>query len=181
MSRRAAGDIQEFEFIRRAMLNRGVLPVPHDRVKARGEVSKDDWYGRTREQFSKIPHVDILSRIFRIILIPELDNPEVVRKITEWAGHVRPDVIGGLLAAAKRSGADAWQSMMQILQPKLAQLWTADNYMQALWDPSLAPHPAVTPVAVAPDSGKKSWAPAELSRFRRAPVAGDDVAVRLRI
>jgi hypothetical protein len=30
---------------------------------------------------------------------------------------VRPDVIGGLLAAAKRSGTDAWQSMMQIMQP----------------------------------------------------------------
>jgi hypothetical protein len=26
----------------------------------------------------------MLSRIFRIILILDLDNPEVVRKITEW-------------------------------------------------------------------------------------------------
>jgi hypothetical protein len=141
----AAGDTREFESILQVILNPGNQPDPNDRVKARREVSKGDWYDKICEQFGHVLEVDMLSAIFQIIVIPDLDNPEVVKKITEWTGHAQPAVIGGLLAAAKQSGDDAWQLMMQILQPKLAHRWTIDNYMQALWDPSRAPQPGNDP------------------------------------
>jgi hypothetical protein len=134
-----APDAREFESILQDVFGPGAQSDPGDRVKARREVSKHGWYDKIHEQFGDVLHVDTLSNIFQIIIIPDLDNPDVVKKITEWTGHAHPAVIGGLLVAAKQSGDDTWQSMMQILQPRLAYRWTIDHNLQALWDPNQSP------------------------------------------
>jgi hypothetical protein len=135
----AVGDAQEFDYILGDILNRESQPHPNDRVKARREVSKDEWYDSICAQFGRdVLDVDTLAGIFQIIVIPDLDNLDVVNKIAEWTERAQPAVIGGLLEAAKYSGDDAWQLMMQILQPKLAYRWAIDNYLETLWDPSLA-------------------------------------------
>ena len=82
------------------------------------------------------------QEIIQIIIIPDLDNQEVATRIADWASHAQPALICGLLAAAKQRGDDSWQSMMQILQPKLAHRWAAENLMATLWDPHLVMQPS---------------------------------------
>jgi hypothetical protein len=135
----AAEDDQEFESILGDIFSRDTEPDPHDRVKARREVSKYEWYDRIRAQFGDILYGERLAAIFRIIVIPDLDQSDVVKKITDWAGRAQPAVIGSLLAAAKHSGDPSWQLMVQILQPKLAHRWTVEHHMEGLWDPEGAP------------------------------------------
>jgi hypothetical protein len=141
----AAEDIHEFEAILEDVLNPVIQPDFSGRVKARREVSKDGWYENICERFGDILDVTALSGIFEIIVIPDLDSMEVARKIADWADYAQPAVIGGLLAAARQSGDDAWQLIMQILQPKLAYRWTVENYIQQEWDLGLASQPASDP------------------------------------
>jgi hypothetical protein len=138
----AAADAQEFEFILRDILSPETRPDAADRVKARREVSKNQWYDTICEKFGDALSVDTLSAIFQMIVIPDLDEPGVARKIAEWTGRAHPAVIGGLLAAARSTGDVPWRLMMQILQPTLAHRWTTDNYVGLLWDPSLVSQPS---------------------------------------
>ncbi len=140
-----ASDAREFEAILRDILYSNVQPDTAERVKARREVSKDDWYEKIREQFSDQFNFATLSDIFQVIIIPDLDNEDVTKKIAEWAEYAKTGIIAGLLTAAKQSGDDTWHSMMQILQPKLAYRWMTAQRMQALWDPGLASQPPSEP------------------------------------
>jgi hypothetical protein len=135
----AMKDAQEFLYVLRDILSPDSKPELNDRVTARREMFKKEWYSQIYESFGDLLDSTVLSEIFQIVVIPDLDDSEVARKIADWADYAQPPVIGGLLTAAKDSGNDIWQLMMQILQPKLAQRWTVDNYMAALWDSSLAP------------------------------------------
>lgn len=137
----AASDAREFEAILRDILYSNVQPDSAERVKARREVSKDGWYEKIREQFSEQFNFATLADIFQIIIIQDLDNEDVTKKIAEWAEYAKPGIIAGLLTAAKKSDDDTWHSMMQILEPKLAYKWMAAHKMQPLWDPSLASQP----------------------------------------
>jgi hypothetical protein len=136
----AAADTQEFKAILQSILRSDSQPDTADRVKARREVSKSGWYENIHERFDKLLWVEELTRIFYIIVIPDLEDPTVAKKIGEWAEHAHPAIIAGLLRAARMFDDDTWHSMMQILQPKLAYRWTIKHGMQVLWDPSLATH-----------------------------------------
>jgi Caspase domain len=134
----AAMDIKEFESILSGILDAKSLPDAADRIKARREVSKDYWYDKIHEQFGDILYPEPLWRIFQIIVIPDLENPDTAKKITEWTGYAHPAVISGLLAAARQSGDETWQLMTKIMQPRLAQRWAIDHGIETLWDANQA-------------------------------------------
>ena len=128
---------QEFWSILREILGPGVPPEA-DRRRARREMSKPEWYTQM-ERSGRVLDVNTLSQLFQKIIIPDLGDPLVVTMITQWAVDKQPVVVGGLLAAASESADDIWQSVMQILQPRLAYRWMADNGIETLWSPSMAP------------------------------------------
>ena len=134
----AAADVEEFGFILRGILSPDSPPDTADRVKARREVSKGEWYKNIREKFGQLLWVNELAMILQIIVIPDLADPTVAKKIADWAEHAQPVIIASLLTASRISGDGTWHSMMQILQPKLAYRWTIIQHMEVLWDPSLA-------------------------------------------
>jgi len=140
----AARDSQEFQFILRDILNPSALPDSSERVKARREVSKHDWYGKI-EQSGHVLSLPPLAGIIRMIIIPDLGNPDVIKKISDWAGDAPPVVIGALLEAAMQDDMDTGQLMMQVLQPILAYRWMIDNDLQSQWDRTLAPQPGSDP------------------------------------
>ena len=139
----AAGDAQEFDFILQGILGPDIQPDTADRVKARREISKGEWYKTIREKFGKLLGVNELARIFQVIVIPDLEDSTVAKKIGDWAEHAQPVIIASLLTASRIAGDDTWHRMMQILQPNLAYRWTIMLRMEVLWDPSLASQPAV--------------------------------------
>ena len=141
----SAADVEEFNFILRGILSPDSQPDTADRVKARREVSKGEWYKNICEKFGKVLWVNELAMIFQIIVIPDLADPTVAKKVADWAEHAQPVIIASLLTASKISGDDTWHSMMQILQPKLAYQWTIIHHMDMLWDPSLASQSAGDP------------------------------------
>ena len=141
----AAADVRQFVFILEDILSPDSQPDNADRVKARREVSKDEWYRNIRTKFGKILWVDGLARIFQIIVLPDLEDPTVAKKIADWAEHAQPVIIASLLTASRISGDDTWLRMMQILQPNLAYRWTIWQHMEVLWDPSLASQSAADP------------------------------------
>ena len=141
----AAADVEEFDFILRGILSPDSQPDTADRVKARREVSKGEWYKNICEKFGKVLWVNELAMIFQIIVIPDLADATVAKKIADWAEHAQPVIIASLLTASMISGDDTWHSMMQILQPKLAYRWTIGHHMEMLWDPSLASQSAGDP------------------------------------
>lgn len=138
-----ARDDQEFEAILQNICNPDTPPDLKERVRARREIAKDGWYGKIIDRFGDTFPVDsLLADIFWIVVLPDLSsNPDVVKKIIEWSDREHHDVIAGLLGAAKSSGEDTWQSMMQILQPRLAYRWIRGKNMQQMWDPHLASQP----------------------------------------
>ena len=138
-----AADDQEFWSILREILSPGV-PPEFDRRRARREIDKPEWYVQM-EQSGRVLDINMLSQLFQKIVIPDLDDPLVVKMITEWASDKHPPVVGGLLAAASESAGGIWHSVMQILQPKLAYRWLAENGMESLWDPGTEPQPDSEP------------------------------------
>jgi hypothetical protein len=138
----AAADAEEFQSILRAILHLTALPDFPERVKSRREVSKPEWYGEICEQFFEIFYSDTIGQIFQLIIVPDLEKPDVMKKIAEWAEYAQPGIIAGLLEAARQSGDGTWQTMMRILQPKLAYRWMRRCGIQELWDPSLVAQPA---------------------------------------
>ena len=108
-------------------------------------MSKGEWYKNICEKFGKVLWVNELAMIFQIIVIPDLADATVAKKIADWAEHAQPVIIASLLRASRISGDDTWHSMMQILQPKLAYRWTIIHHMEMLWDPSLASQSAGDP------------------------------------
>lgn len=138
----AAADDHEFNSLLHGILSPDSQPDTADRVKARREVSKGEWYKNILEKFGKILWVNELAMIFQIIVIPDLEDPTVAKKIADWAEYAQPVIIASLLTASRISGDDSWHSMMHILQPKLAYRWTIIQHMEVLWDPSMASQPA---------------------------------------
>ena len=140
-----AVDVNEFISILREINNPGIRPDENDRRKARREVSKPEWYGKISPEFGNILDIKALCQIFQVIVIPDLRDQEVVKKIADWAGVAHPVVVGALLAAARQSGAETWQHMMQILQLRLAHRWTIANDVGGYWDINLASQPPSDP------------------------------------
>ena len=132
----AAAGSQEFEFIMQDILSPETRSDTADRIKARSEISKSQWYDTIYLRFGDTFSTDTLSMIFQVILIPDLGDSAVAKEIADWAGHAPPAVIGGLLAAARTYGDVTWQLMMDILGPALSRRWAADTGLPRFDGPS---------------------------------------------
>ena len=100
-----------------------------------------EWYDQIKGNFGHILDVNVLSKIFQKIIVPDLNNPLVGNALRQWAQETQPIMIGGLLAAASQSSDETWQSMMQLLQSRLAYRWMIEHRMDTLWNPGLLPEP----------------------------------------
>ncbi len=128
-----AEDAKRFQDIVRDILNERSLPEFGERHLSRREVSKPEWYAQVSVKSHPTPVADLLAEIFEVIVIPDLDDPEVIRKVSEWAERAAPPMVGGLLAAAKQSGPESSRKMMDIVQHRLAFRWMTENHMAEFW------------------------------------------------
>jgi hypothetical protein len=136
-------DEQEFNAILLEILSSDI-PPESDRRRARREMSKPEWYTQM-ERAGRMLDVNRLSQLFQKIIIPDLGDELVVTMITKWAEDKKPAVVGGLLLAANQSADEICRSVMQILQPRLAYRWLAENHMESLWSPNPLPQPGSEP------------------------------------
>jgi hypothetical protein len=133
-----AQDDEEFRFILQGILGRDIKSQK-ERVAARRVLSRPDWYRQMGERLRILIAGNSLAVILHRIVIPELNNSHVVEMISNWALEEQPGVIASVLVAAHQTSDEAWQLAMEILQPRLAYRWMAENGMQTMWDVGLAP------------------------------------------
>jgi hypothetical protein len=119
-----------------------------DRRLSRREVSKPEWYEEVSRRSHQALLVGLLSKIFELIVIPDLEVPDVIGKVAEWVYGAEPPVVGGLLAAAKQSDDDSARKMLEFIQPRLAHRWMLEHNLSDSW------YTVTTPPRVSqPDSG----------------------------
>jgi hypothetical protein len=132
-------DADDFKSVLQEVLTLGGVPEFGDRVEARRLLTEVSWCIHPSRPSDRELHADELSRIFQLIVNPDLGRPRVAREIADWATVAPPAVIRGLLAGAKagdRSADDACYSlMMKILEPVLAGRWIDEHELQADWHP----------------------------------------------
>jgi hypothetical protein len=154
-------DPDEFKSVLQEVLTLGAVPEFGDRVEARRSLAEASWCIDPSRRDGRELHADELSRIFQLIVNPDLGRPRAVREITDWATTAPPAVIRGLLAGAKagdRSAENACYSvMMRILEPVLAGRWIDEHGLQADWHPRRPGRPR-------PEAGFRALRP-----FRKRP------------
>ncbi len=132
-------DAEDFRSVLQEVLTLSAVPEFGDRVEARRSLAEATWCIHPSRADGRELHADELSRIFQLIVNPDLARPRVAREIADWAAIAPPAVIRGLLAGAKagdRSAEDGTYSvMMRILEPMLAGRWVDEHGLQADWRP----------------------------------------------
>jgi len=113
---------------------------PDDRRNSWDVIRINGWYERISEENSF--YKEDVAHIFRIVLIPEMGQPDVAEKISRWALNAPNRMIEGLLLAAKKTDAETWQYVMRILEPVLALLHAHHGEFSDQWDPARAARPA---------------------------------------
>lgn len=174
----AAADAQEFEFILQRILDPGAQPDTTERLKARREISKSQWYDTIYERFGDEFSVDTLSTIFQVVVIPDLPNSAIANEIADWARYMPPAVIGGLLAAAKISGDAPSRLMMDILKPALADRWATERRIGKTRD-SVARREGVTQaLQVAPEDAESNDTCQSTAAMDASADVGGEIAAR---
>jgi len=105
---------------------------PDDRRNSWDVIRVNGWYERISE-FNSLLQDDI-AHIFQIVVIPELDEPEVPEKIARWAEGSPDRMIEGLLRAARKTGPERWHYVMRILEPVLALQRAHQGQFAHQWD-----------------------------------------------
>jgi len=119
-----------------------------ERQEARRIMSRDDWYDSVTQSSGYQLEARELAGIFQIIVIPDLGKaPDVAERIDGWAGGAGPEMICGLLIAARDAGLkertgllarknkkDPVQQVRQIMLPRLASRWTEEKGIAEWWD-----------------------------------------------
>jgi hypothetical protein len=116
------------------------LVDPDDRRNSWDVIRINGWYERISEENSF--YKEDVAYIFRIVVIPELGQPDVAEKIARWALNAPNRMIEGLLLAAKKTDAETWHYVMRILEPVLALLHAHQGEFSDQWDPAWATRPA---------------------------------------
>jgi hypothetical protein len=132
-------DPDDFSSALQQVLTLSAVPEFGDRVEARRLLAEVSWCIHPSRADGRELHADELSRIFQLIVNPDLGRPRVAREIADWATIAPPAVVRGLLAGAKagdRPAENAWYPvMMRILEPVLAGRWIDEHDLQADWHP----------------------------------------------
>jgi hypothetical protein len=114
--------------------------APDDRRDSWDVIRANGWYERISQENSF--YKEDVARIFRIVLIPELGQPDVAENIARWARNAPDRMIEGLLLAAKKTDPETWHYVMRILEPVLALLHAHRGEFADQWDPAWAARPA---------------------------------------
>jgi hypothetical protein len=132
-------DPDDFRSVLQEVLTLGAVPEFGERVEARRLLAEVSWCIHPSRTDGRELHADELSRIFQLIVNPDLGRPRAAREITDWAATAPPAVIRGLLAGAKAGDRPAenacYSAMMKILEPVLAGRWIDEHDLQADWHP----------------------------------------------
>jgi hypothetical protein len=132
-------DADDFRSVLQEVLTLAAVPEFGDRVEARRVLAEVSWCIHPSRPDGRELHADELSRIFQLIVNPDLGRPRVAREIADWAAIAPPAVIRGLLAGAKSQGRSAddacYSGMMRILEPVLAGRWIDEHGLLADWHP----------------------------------------------
>lgn len=134
-----ARDAEDFRSVLQEVLTLSAVPEFGDRVEARRLLAEAAWCIHPSRADGRELHADELSRIFQLVVNPDLTRPRVAREIADWATIAPPAVIRGLLAGAKagdRSAEDgSYSVLMRIVEPVLAGRWVDEHGLQADWHP----------------------------------------------
>jgi hypothetical protein len=114
-----------------------------DRRNSWDVIRINGWYERISEENSF--YKEDVAHIFRIVVIPELGEPDVADKVARWALGAPDRMIEGLLLAAKKTDPETWRYVMRILEPVLALLHAQQGEYSGQWDPAWAMRPAEYP------------------------------------
>jgi hypothetical protein len=132
-------DADDFRSALQQVLTISAVPEFGDRVEARRLLAEVSWCIHPSRADGRELHADELSRIFQLIVNPDLGRPRVAREIADWATIAPPAVVRGLLAGAKAGDHPAgnvwYPAMMRILEPVLAGRWIDEHELQADWHP----------------------------------------------
>ncbi len=130
-------DAEVFRSVLQEVLTLSAVPEFGDRAEARRLLAEATWCIHPSRADGRELHADELSRIFQLIVNPDLVRPRVAREIADWATIAPPAVIRGLLAGAKagdRLAEDgSYSVLMKILEPVLAGRWVDEHGLQADW------------------------------------------------
>jgi hypothetical protein len=141
----------EFEPIVEAIDAVGSQGTDHaERDRCRKIMANDHWYSNVCNQLEGEPPIEKLGVIFGVIVLPDMVDHDVAGSVAQWASHARPQVVAGLLTAAREESLETWQAMVRLLTPVLADRWAAEQRIQPYWRPDVAPGPA-------DEQGRKSW------------------------
>jgi hypothetical protein len=111
-------DGQKFRLILQHLY--GSAPEFRERVEARRQMPRSDWYIPAFERHGYKHCVAELAAIFRVLVIPDLDRPTVIAVLGEWVRRASPQVTAALLVAAKDAddmhpGSETFGLMTQAL------------------------------------------------------------------
>jgi hypothetical protein len=141
----------EFEPVIEAIYIVGSQGTDHaERDQCRKIMANDHWYNNVCNQLDGEPPIEKLGVIFAVIVLPDMADHGVAGSVARWVSHARPQVVAGLLAAAREESLQTWQAMVRLLTPVLADRWTAEQRIQPYWRPDVAP-------GAADEQGRKSW------------------------
>jgi hypothetical protein len=140
-----AGDVDLFKSLLTKVIAPPLVPDEADRQQARAILGDNNCLIPVFRRHRHDPHEYELSRIVCLIVIPDLNQPEVRDEVASWAYRGERAVVAALLAAARDCGADTWQVMRDTLEPVLAELWLTDRALLAAWSPGPASPPVTSP------------------------------------
>jgi hypothetical protein len=125
-----------------------------ERQQARRVLSHPGWYDSvTRNTGSKLTARE-LARLFQIVVIPDLGKADdVAERIGGWADTADPEMVCGLLMAARDTGGKErtglrsrksrkdhpGEQVRQIMLPRLARRWASEQGIAQWWDDAEVP------------------------------------------
>jgi hypothetical protein len=112
-------DIRVFQSILNSLL--AATPSFEERVVARRQMSRSDWYIPAFERHGYKDYVPDLAGIFEVVVLPDLERPSVASVLGGWVRKGEPEVTAALLTASKtadqgrRSGGETFRLMKAAL------------------------------------------------------------------
>jgi hypothetical protein len=106
--------------------------TPEERGRSWDVISSSGWYENVCRN-NGFRSTD-LADIFVVVVIPDLAEQPPAEVMARWALDAPVPMVEGLLAAAKMTGAEMRNTVIEILEPALAYRWTIEHFMKDYWD-----------------------------------------------
>jgi TIR domain len=119
----------EFAAVRQILLSRRHPYPPEDRIAARELMPERGWYVSALTEDNPWQVEEILSVIFQLTVIPDLEIPVITDEVARWVSDYAAPVVvvRAMIAAAFDWGDEASRLMDRALQPAIGQRWLAEH------------------------------------------------------